>query len=139
MYVWGKQHLSHLWHCMKLVNRSFILKYWKTQQQFCALLSKRSVNNNSIWRLQAIPQKTVSFFTDNSLEYLDLSHLSITSNGLSIEETENLLGVLPYQFEPVFDRRSQLGGGVVNTVTYEVHSRHTSTSYLNIYLKNYIH
>ena len=31
------------------------------------------------------------------LEYLDLSHLSITSNGILIEEetVENLLGVLP--------------------------------------------
>ena len=42
-----------------------------------------------------------SFLTDDSLEYLDLSHLSIrpTSNGLSIEEEikENPLGVLPYQ------------------------------------------
>ena len=44
-----------------------------------------------------------SFLRDNSLEYLDLSH--ITSNGLSIEEEtkENPLGVLPYQFEPEFD------------------------------------
>ena len=36
---------------------------------------------------------------DDSFEYLDLSQLSITSNGLSIEEEtiENLLGVLLYQ------------------------------------------
>ena len=45
-----------------------------------------------------------SFRMDNSLEYLNLSHFSITSNGLSIEEEtiENLLGV-PYQFDPEFD------------------------------------
>ena len=42
----------------------------------------------------------------DSLEYLNVSHFSITSNGLSIEEEaiENPLGVLPYQFEPKFDR-----------------------------------
>ena len=42
---------------------------------------------------------------DNSLEYLDLSHLSITSSGVSTEEetTENPLGVLPYLFELEFD------------------------------------
>ena len=46
-----------------------------------------------------------SFLTDDSLGYLDLSHLSITSNGLSIEEEtiENLIWVLPYQVEPEFN------------------------------------
>ena len=46
-----------------------------------------------------------SFLTDDSLKHLDLSHLSITWNGLSIEEEaiENLLGVLPYHFEPEWD------------------------------------
>ena len=38
---------------------------------------------------------------DANFEYLYLSHLSITLNGLLIEEEtiENLLGNLPYQFE----------------------------------------
>ena len=37
---------------------------------------------------------------DDSLEYLDLSHLSITSNGLSIKEEtiEDLLGVFVLEF-----------------------------------------
>ena len=40
-----------------------------------------------------------SFLTNDSLEYLDLLHLSITTNGSSNEEetAENPLGVLPYQ------------------------------------------
>ena len=43
--------------------------------------------------------------TKNNKTNPDLSHLSITSNGLSTEEKtiENPLGVLPYQFEPEFD------------------------------------
>ena len=55
-----------------------------------------------------IPQKTANFLTDDSLEYLDLSHLSITSNGLSTKKEiiANPLGVLPYQCEPGFDRDS---------------------------------
>ena len=42
-----------------------------------------------------------SILKDDTMEYLDLS---ITSNGLSIEEEtiENLLGVLPYHFAPKF-------------------------------------
>ena len=65
---------------------------------------------------------------DDSLEYSDLSHLSIMSNGLSIKEEtiENLLRVLPYQFELVFNRRTISPGGI-NTVTYEVHTRLSST------------
>ena len=49
--------------------------------------------------------ENISFLTDDSLEYLNLSHLSLTSNGLSIEEEtiENLLSVLPYQFEAGFN------------------------------------
>ena len=55
-----------------------------------------------------------SFLTDVSLEYLDLSHLSITSNGLSTEDetVEHLLGVLPYQFQLEFvsgDPENQIG------------------------------
>ena len=47
---------------------------------------------------------------DCSLEYSDMLHFSIISNGLSIEEEriENLLGVLTYQFEP----QNHMGGGV---------------------------
>ena len=45
------------------------------------------------------------FLTDDSLQYFDLSHLSVISNGLSIKEEtiENLLGVLPYHLELEFD------------------------------------
>ena len=58
--------------------------------------------------------------------------LSITSNGLSIDEEtiENVLGVLPNQFEPEFDSdglENRISWGV-NTVTYKIHTRHTSTS-----------
>ena len=56
-----------------------------------------------------------SFLTDDSLKYLNVSHFSITSNGLSIEEEaiKNPLGVLPYQFEPKFDGpENQIGWGV---------------------------
>ena len=61
-----------------------------------------------------------------------MSHFSITSNGLSIEEEaiENPLGVLPYQFEPKFDSDgpvNQIGWGV-NAVRHEVHTMHYSTS-----------
>ena len=54
------------------------------------------------------------FLMDDSLEYLDLSHLSIILNGLLTEQEtiESLLGILPYQFEPVFNSRTvSLGGG----------------------------
>ena len=53
------------------------------------------------------------FLTDDSLEYSDLSHLSVISNELSIEEEtiENPLGVLPYQFELEFDSRTVSLGG----------------------------
>ena len=42
--------------------------------------------------------KSVSFLMDDSSDNSDLSHLSIISNGLSIEEDriKNPLGVLPY-------------------------------------------
>ena len=57
-----------------------------------------------------------SFLMNDSLEYLDLLHLSIISNGLLTEEEriENLLGVLPYQFEPELDcdcLENHIGGG----------------------------
>ena len=71
------------------------------------------------------------------MEYSDLLHLSITSNGLSIEEEriKNLLGVLRYQLESIFDSRTVSAGGggvgvgvcVFKVVTYEVHTRHSST------------
>ena len=57
---------------------------------------------------------------EDSLEYLDLAHLSITPNGLLIEETiENLLGALPYQFELEFNSDGlENCGGCVLTVSY---------------------
>ena len=56
-----------------------------------------------------------SFLTHDSMKYLDLSHLSIISNGLLIGETiENPLDVL-YQYELDFDSDSpenHIGWGV---------------------------
>ena len=80
-----------------------------------------------------------SFLTDNSSEYLELLHLSITTNRLSNEETiENLLGVFPHQFELVFDSNSLENYNVCvcacarlhacHSDTYEVHTRHSSIS-----------
>ena len=86
----------------------------------------------STWRLQAILQKRLIF----SLEYLDLLQLSIISNGLSIgeERIENLLCILPYQFEPIFDSNgleNHITWGI-NMITYKVHSRHVNQIYKNI-------
>ena len=69
----------------------------------------------STWRLQTI----VCILGD-------LSHLSITSNGLLTEETiENALYVLPYQFQPEFDSDGPgnlIGWGVTRTHTHVIHT-----------------
>ena len=64
--------------------------------------------------MQAILQKI-----DDSLEYLDLLHLSITSDELSIKEEtiDNLLGIL--QNLTAMVRRTKSAGGV-NVVTYKI-------------------
>ena len=66
------------------------------------------------------------FLTNDSLEYL-----SITTNGSTNEEetAENLLGVLPYQFEPEFN-----SDDAENHVTIEIvnENEHVETLLINI-------
>ena len=82
---------------------------------------------------------------NDSLECLDLLHLSIISNGLLTEEEriENLLGVLPYQFEPELDcdcLENHIGvGGVTQSHTKCILGIpvYLNQIYLNIYQFKY--
>ena len=53
-------------------------------------------------------------------------NVEITGNSADNSSIKNLLGVLPYQFEPEFDSDDRVGG-----LTYESTSYHNLFNYIN--------